>query len=123
MPSEKTANKLVINFGVDAHDLSFELQDDGLQHTSVDCAVQVFNNKGLPTRAVQAQNFSAALKPEQYQLVMQKFFPLQPDAGSWSQEDYMLRLGVRDNTTGLIGTVNAPVTIAGTIDPAAPAKP
>ena len=123
LPSEKTANKLIVNFGVDAHALSFELQDDGLQHTSVDCAVQVFNDKGNPVREVQAQNFSAALKPEQYQMVMQKFFPcnqaLQLDPGS-----YMLRLGVRDNTTGLIGTVNAPVTIAAnTTSAAAPPKP
>jgi len=111
MPSERTANKLVINFGIDAHNLSFELQDDGLQHTSVDCAVQVFNSTGIPLHTVQAQNFAAALKPEQYQLVLQKFFPcnqtLALEPGS-----YMLRLGVRDNTTGLIGTVNAPVTIA-----------
>ncbi len=119
MPSERTANKLVINFGIDAHNLSFELQDDGLQHTSVDCAVQVFNNTGAPLHTVQAQNFSAALKPEQYQLVMQKFFPcnqtLALEPGS-----YMLRLGVRDNTTGLIGTVNAPVTIAAATQMAKP---
>jgi VWFA-related protein len=121
MPSGKTANKLVINFGVDAHALSFDLQDDGLQHTSVDCAVQVFNSKGLPTRSVQAQNFSAALKPEQYQLVMQKFFPCNQTL-ALEPGDYLLRLGVRDNTTGLIGTVNAPVTIAGTTNPAQ-AKP
>ena len=78
---------------------------------------------GAPVHTVQAQNFSAALKPEQYQMVMQKFFPcnqtLALEPGS-----YLLRLGVRDNTTGLIGTVNAPVTIAasgaGTAEPAKP---
>jgi len=123
MPSEKTANKLVVNFGVDAHAMSFELQDDGLQHTSVDCAMQVFNGKGTPVRPVQAQNFSAALKPEQYQLVMQKFFPCSQSI-ELPSGDYVLRLGVRDNTTGLIGTVNAPVTIAAsTASVAEPAKP
>ncbi|HET9792276.1 MAG TPA: VWA domain-containing protein [Candidatus Angelobacter sp.] len=123
MPSERTSNKLVINFGIDAHNLSFELQDDGLQHTSVDCAVQVFNSTGLPLHTVQAQDFAAALKPDQYQLVLQKFFPcnqtLALEPGS-----YLLRLGVRDNATGLIGTVNAPVTIAASTAAAAqPAKP
>lgn len=123
MPSEKTGNKLVVNFGIDAHNLSFELQDDGLQHTSVDCAVQVFNSTGTPLHTVQAQNFSAALKPEQYQLVLQKFFPcnqtLALEPGS-----YLLRLGVRDNTTGLIGTVNAPVTVAAhTVSASQSAKP
>jgi VWFA-related protein len=119
MPSEKTANKLVINFGVDAHNLSFELQDDGLQHTSVDCAVRVFNSKGNPLNDVQAQNFSAALKPEQYQLVLQKFFPCNQTI-ALGPGDYLLRLGVRDNTTGLIGTVNAPVTIAAAAPTAKP---
>ena len=123
MPSEKTANKLVVNFGVDAHALSFELQDDGLQHTSVDCAVQVFNSKGNPMRDVQAQNFSAALKPEQYQMVMQKFFPCNQSI-ALEPGSYLLRLGVRDNTTGVIGTVNAPVTIAaGAASVTTPAKP
>ena len=119
LPSERTANKLVVNFGIDAHALSFELQDDGLQHTSVDCAVQVFNNKGTAIRPVQAQNFSAALKPEQYQLVMQKFFPCN-QALALDPGDYLLRLGVRDNTTGLVGTVNAPVTIAAAAQTAKP---
>jgi VWFA-related protein len=123
MPSEKTANKLVVNFGIDAHALSFELQDDGLQHTSVDCAVQIFNNKGTAVRAPLAQNFSAALNPDQYQMVLQKFFPCN-QVFELSPGDYLLRLGVRDNTTGLIGTVNAPVTIAAsTAGPGAPAKP
>jgi VWFA-related protein len=112
MPSEKNGNKLIVNFGVDAHSLSFELQNDGLQHTSVDCAVQVFDRKGNAIRQPQAQNFSAALQPEQYQLVMQKFFPCN-QAVQLAPGDYILRLGVRDNTTGLIGTVNAPVSIPG----------
>ncbi len=87
------------------------------------CAVQVFNSKEHPLHTVQAQNFSAALKPEQYQLVMQKFFPCN-QALALEPGSYLLRLGVRDNTTGLIGTVNAPVTIAGSATAAAqPAKP
>jgi len=97
-----------------------------LQHTSVDCAVQIFNNKGTAVRTPLAQNFSAALKPDQYQMVLQKFFPCN-QAFELSPGDYLLRLGVRDNTTGLIGTVNAPVTIAtgtiGNAGPGAPAKP
>jgi len=113
----------VVNFGIDAHALSFELQDDGLQHTSVDCAVQIFNNKGTAVRAPLAQNFSAALNPDQYQMVLQKFFPCN-QVFELSPGDYLLRLGVRDNTTGLIGTVSAPVTIAAsTAGPGAPAKP
>lgn len=108
-PSEKTGNKVMINYGVDAHALSFELQDDGLQHASVDCVAQAFSLKGSLVQT-HGQTFAAALKPEQYQLVMQRFFPcsetLDLPAGN-----YRLRLAVRDNTTGVIGTANARVTV------------
>src|SRR5260370_33644411 len=42
-PSEKTNNKVVINYGVDPHSISFEQQADGLQHASLDCAVEVYS--------------------------------------------------------------------------------
>jgi VWFA-related protein len=110
LPSPDNAvNKITINFGVDAHNLGFESQDDGLQRASVDCVAQAFTLKGEPV-AARASTFAIALKPEQYQLVMQRFLPcnqtleLQPG-------EYVLRLGVRDNSTGLIGTANARITV------------
>jgi VWFA-related protein len=112
---DHAANKLTINFGVDAHNLGFESQEDGVQRASVDCVAEAFTLKG-DSVAARSSTFAIALKPEQYQLVMQKFLPcsqtleLQPG-------DYILRLGVRDNSTGLIGTANAriklPLTIPG----------
>src|SRR5258708_7849206 len=50
-PSEQTGNKVLVNFGVDAHAMGFELKNDGLQHASIDCAVQVFSMKGDPLHA------------------------------------------------------------------------
>ena len=120
-PSEKTGNKVMINYGVDAHALSFELQDDGLQHASVDCVAQAFSPKGSLVQT-HGQTFAAALKPEQYQLVMQRFFPcsetLDLPAGT-----YRLRLAVRDNTTGVIGTANARVTVPASLPGAAGGAP
>jgi hypothetical protein len=107
--SDTTGNKTLIRFGVDAHPLGFELQDDGLEHASVDCAAQAYNLKGEPVQ-VRASTFAIGLKPEQFQLVMQRFLPCNQSL-ELGPGEYVLRLGVRDNTTGLIGTANARVTV------------
>ena len=108
-PSEKTQNKVLIYYGVDAHAMGFELRDDGLQHASIDCAAQPVTAKGNPLPP-QGQPFSAGLKPEDYQTVMQKCFPCNLTL-DLAPGDYTLRLAVRDNATGLIGTANAKVTV------------
>jgi VWFA-related protein len=107
--SEVTGNKVLIRFGIDAHPLGFELQNDGLEHASVDCAAQAYTLKGEPVQA-RASTFAVGLKPEQYQLVMQRFLPCSQSL-ELNPGDYVLRLGVRDNETGLIGTANARVTV------------
>jgi VWFA-related protein len=102
-------DKVLIKLGVDAHPLAFELRDDGLQHASIDCAAQAFDMKGQPVRA-RASTFTIALKPEQFQLAMQKFLP----CNQWldlGPGEYVMRVGVRDNNTGFIGTANARVTV------------
>jgi hypothetical protein len=108
-PSEKTQNKVLIYYGVDAHAMGFELQDDGLQHASLDCAVQPFTSKGNPLQP-RAQTFNAGLKTEDFQTVMLRFFPCNQSLDLATGE-YVLRLAVRDNTTGLIGTASAKVTV------------
>ena len=112
-PSAKNP-KVQINYGVDGHALTFDPSNDGLQHASIDCAVEVYSQKGKSIH-VQGNTFNAALKPPQYKFVMQKFFPcnqvLDVPAGN-----YVLRLGVRDNKSGLIGTANATLAV-----PASPA--
>jgi VWFA-related protein len=108
-PSEASGNKVLIRFGIDAHPIAFELRDDGLQHASIDCAVQAFDMKGEPVRA-RASTFTIALKPEQFQLAMQQFLPCSQSL-DLGPGDYVMRLGVRDNGTGLIGTANARLTV------------
>ncbi len=110
-PSEKTENKVLVNFVADSHAISFETGADGLHHASLECAIQVYSEKGKPIKA-EANTVAAALKPDTFRKVMQdSTFPCQKSfdlpAGS-----YLLRLGVRDNRTGLVGSTNAKVTIA-----------
>jgi hypothetical protein len=53
----------------------------------------------------------AALKPDEYKRVMEKSFPCR-QSFDLTPGQYLFRLGVRDTRTGLIGTLDAPVTVA-----------
>jgi VWFA-related protein len=108
-PSAQNGNKVQINFGVDPHAIGFELKDDGLQHAAIDCGVRVYSKSGEPLR-IQGNTFNAALAPEQYQKVITKIFPCNQSL-ELSPGEYVLRLAVRDNTNGLIGTANGHATV------------
>jgi len=110
-PAETAPNKVLVNFGVDSHAISFERQDDGLQHANVECTVQAYSGKGKLVRG-ETSTIKAALKPETYARVMHEGFPCQ-QAIELPPGSYFLRLGVRDDSTGLIGTTNGRVTVAG----------
>jgi len=110
-PSAKTQNKMIVNYRVDPHALSFEASNDGLQAVNMECAVRVFPKKN-PDKPVktEAQKMGGALNADAYAKIMKGFFPCR-DALELQPGDYLLRLGVRDNVTGLIGTANASLTI------------
>jgi VWFA-related protein len=112
-PSAKTQNHVVVSYAVDPHALSFESQNDGLQSVNMECAVRVFSKKN-PDKTVttEAQKMGGALNPDAYAKVMKGFFPCR-DQLALQPGDYLLRLGVRDNVTGLIGTANAALSIPG----------
>ena len=108
-PSAASKNKVMVNYAVDPHQLTFELASDGLQHTSVDCAVIVYSQKGETLQTL-SNTMIAALKPEEYNRVMQRSFPCR-QSFEVAPGEYLLRLGVRDARTGLVGTLNAPLAI------------
>src|SRR5215469_6554262 len=96
-PSEKTENKVRVNFGLDPHAVTFEKLDDGLQHAVVDCAVQAYTEKGKLLKT-EVTTLKMALLPETFIRVMNSIVPCQRDivlpAGN-----YLLRLGVMDDRT------------------------
>jgi VWFA-related protein len=110
-PSDKTQNKVVVNYGVDPHGLTFTELDGGLRQVNMECAVRVFAKKS-PDKALtmEAEKMGGQLKPEAYDKVMKSFFPCR-DQLTLEPGDYILRLGVRDNESGLIGTANATLTV------------
>lgn len=121
-PSEQTANKVLIKFALDPHAISFDYQPDGLHHALVDCVVQAYSNKGKLIKT-EASTINASLKPDTYNNVMRTFFPCNQSI-VLPPGSYSLRLGVRDDRTGLIGTTNGKVTLAATASgtSAAPAE-
>lgn len=108
-PSEKTQNKVLLNFALDPHAVSFEHQQDGLQHATVDCAVQAYNEKGKLIKT-DANTLSVALDSQAFNQAMQSYL-LAHVTIDLPPGPYLLRLGVMDEHTGLIGTTNARVTI------------
>lgn len=108
-PSEKTRNKVLVDFAIDPHGLSFRHDDDGQEHAAVKCAVEVYSEKGEPLRT-EASDITAALKPEAYQQVLRTNLPCRA-AFELKQGSYFLRLAVRDERTGLIGSQNAELTV------------
>jgi VWFA-related protein len=119
-PTEKAPGKVLVNFGVDPHAIAFEQQADGLEHAMVQCAVQAYSPKG-ELRKAESTTMTAALKPETYARMMREGFPCQ-QAIELKPGSYLLRLGVRDDRTGLVGSTSAKVTVAQNISSADPEK-
>lgn len=113
MPSAENGNHIRLNYAVDPQQISFTRESDGLEHAQVDCAARIFNSsdldKSLKTLGARMQ---AGLEEDAYNRINRSFFPCQLtldlDAGT-----YFLRLAVRDNATGHIGTVNAHIRVPG----------
>ena len=108
-PSPKTQNKVVANYLVDAHAVSFQKQEDGLQHALLSGAVQVYSEKGQPIKT-EATTVTAGLAPDAFRQVMQNNLPFQITF-DLPPGKYLLRLGIRDDRTGLLGSANATVTV------------
>lgn len=119
-PSAETQNKIVVRYRVDPRSLSFEQGSDGFQHVAVLCAIRAYSTKDLDKIvASNGNNFAGPLRPEGYAKVINGFFPCQEQI-ELPAGDYFLRLGVRDNSTGLIGTAQAKVSVPATTVTAKP---
>ncbi|HLJ28518.1 MAG TPA: VWA domain-containing protein [Candidatus Angelobacter sp.] len=112
-PSPKTGLKTVVTFAIDAQALSFSGASDGKKRARVECAVRVFTAKepGKPLKT-EAENIDADLPPESYAKILQTGLPCRI-AFDLPAGEYLLRLGVLDAHTGLIGTANAELAIPG----------
>jgi hypothetical protein len=101
-------DKIVVNFGIDPHDLSFTSESDDQHHASVSCVVWAYASKGDPVRSEGESN--ATVKEAVYQQIMHSYFPCQRSI-ALKRGHYILRLGVLDNTTNLIGTSTTQIDV------------
>lgn len=107
----QTQSKVLLNYGLDPHDIIFAHGTDGLEHADLECAVRAFVPAKIdkPVKT-EASRVSAKLTPEVYKTISGSFFPCQLQL-DLAPGTYLLRLAVRDNSNGLLGSVNAQVTV------------
>jgi hypothetical protein len=119
-PSEKTQNKVLVNFALDPHMITFQKQPDGKQHAEVSCIAWAFPVKGKPIGSgggtVNANVDEATLNK-----IMQSAFPCRQSL-ELAPGNYELTLGVIDQLTRKMGTLTAWVTVPGA-DEAKAAQP
>lgn len=108
-PSAATENRVQVNFGIDPHAISFEEDSKGLHHARVECAIAAFTMNGKHVKST-AADMNAAFKPDTFNKVIHGFFPCRQSIDLPAGK-YLLRLGVRDLTTGLMGTANGTVSV------------
>jgi VWFA-related protein len=112
-PSEKSQNKVTVNYAVDPHTVKIDPGADGLQHAELDCVVQAFSEKGKPVNSIiTSEEFS--LKPDTYQRVLKSGFRCQNQI-DLPPGKYQLRFAIRDNRSGVIGTSSGEVTVTAAV--------
>ena len=104
-----------LRYAIDPSGIQFTPDGDNLQHAQIDCAVRAFSRNDLekPVKTEGAK-VNAALKPDALDKIKSSFFPCELKV-DLPPGQYFLRLAVRDNTSGIVGSVNAQVNV--------PAKP
>jgi VWFA-related protein len=102
-------NQVVIRYNVDAHNIAFDLQPDGLSHAEIECAAWIYTAKGKPV-TFQTDFMRAGVKQEAISGIVQQGFPCDQSL-NLAKGEYLMRLGVRDTNTGLFGTSNASVIV------------
>ncbi len=108
-PPAKEEPQVVVNFAVDPQSVLFEAAEDGLRHAAIDFVTLAFDRKGKLV-ASQTNVATTNLKPETYARVMASRLSF-PQKITLAPGKYMLKLGVYDQKTRLIGTVSASVEV------------
>jgi len=98
-----------VQFLVDARTVAFEELADGRRQFSLDFLVAAFSPEG---KVVKGLNHTAthAFPPEAYVIVQQSGLPYKMDI-ELEPGDYQVRLIVRDNRTGLLGSATVPLQV------------
>lgn len=107
--SAQIQNRIPVDFRIDPRAVNLEQQADGSQRGAVRCGLRAYSEKGKPV-SLKMSSAEYNLKPETFRQLMQSGFPCQIPL-DLPKGSYLLRLGVMDNRSGLVGTTNAKVTV------------
>jgi len=109
-PQAANPTKLPVKFRVPANSFTVEEAKDGQRKINLDFFTAVFSKEGKLLKAPR-MTVNTTLQADQYAQVQQKGL-IVPMELELAPGDYDLRLAVRDNRTGYLGSLTAPVSIA-----------
>lgn len=94
----------VVEFAIDPSTLSFETEAGNFHHSTLQFEIQAFTPEGKLAKA-EVQTAEASLPDPTFERVRKQELPMSVPI-RLAPGKYTLRLGVRDNATGLFGTAN-----------------
>ncbi len=109
VPEPAARAQVQIHFLVDAPRISFEEIENGLHHCNLDFMVAAISPDGKLI-ASDGHTVDARLKPDQFAQANQNGLPFSMQL-PLAPGNYSLHLAVRDNRTGLLGTLSIPLTL------------
>lgn len=101
----------IVEFAIDPSTLSFQTEAGNLHHCTLQFEVQAFTTEGKRVKA-EVQTAEASLPEPTYERVSKQELPMSVPI-RLAPGNYILRLGVRDNLTGLFGTADLAVEVPG----------
>jgi len=99
----------VVEFAIDSSTLSFQTEAGNLHRCMLQFEVQAFTPDGKRVKA-EVQTAEASLPEPTYEKVSKQELPMSVPI-RLAPGKYILRLGVRDNLTGLFGTADLPLEV------------
>ena len=108
-PAPANQARVRVEFLVDAAGLLFRLGEEGRQQCSVDFLAAAYSPEGKVITSA-SQTINAALRPDQYTRVLEGGLPYLMEM-DLAPGRYLLRLVVRDNQTGLLGSLDVPLIL------------
>jgi VWFA-related protein len=110
-PPAADSRTVLLRYAIDPSEIQFTAGADGLQHAQIDCAMRAFTPSDLdkPVKT-DGTKVNAALKPDALAKIKSSFFPCELKV-DLPPGRYLLRLAVRDSSSGVVGSANAQVTV------------
>ncbi len=108
-PEPATTATVNIDFRVDSQTVAFDARENGRHFASFDFHAAVFSEKGKLLSS-EGRTLDVLLKPDTYAQIRRTGVPFQMRV-ALASGGYRLRLGVRDNRTGAVGTLDVPVEV------------